>query len=291
MARPASLKGTWKHRDARPSPTVAASNAEHAIQLTRPLIPEDAWEATTGSEFEDSAMVEALTQSGLELCTSKGNEDHSVEWFSHPNTDRLLEEHKSAMLAMEEGNVLVYVGKVKRQENIVGSKLPLIKTQSILPLSAEEMADLLMDSSKVKIYNKMSLGRKDVRIFDKNTKIVCNLTQPPMSKSKMVSVTLMHSRALTDKDRLPSGPASGFVVVSRAVPGMVDEDLKDLPRNDILLGVNLVQDISPNECLMTAVTHVYSPALPVMLAKSMGVTSAVNFIRDIRASCEPVAAE
>jgi hypothetical protein len=80
------------------------------------------------------------------------------------------------------------------------------------------------------------------------------------------------------------------LVVSRAVPGMIEEELAELPRNDILLGVNLLQDLGPNECLMTAVTHVYSPVLPTMLARGMGVSSAINFIKDIRKVCEPVAA-
>lgn len=303
VTKPVSLKGTWRRRGevvddeltsesttstvTTEPPTI--SKKEHAIQLTRPLIPQDAFDATTGLEFSDPAMVEALVQSGLEMCTSQGDESSFVEWFSHPNTDKVLEEHSnSPMLAMEEGHVLVYVGRSKQQQGIVGSHLPIIKTQSILPLSAKEMAEVLMDSSKVKIYNKMSLGRKDVKIFNAKTKIVRNLTQPPMASSKMVSVTLMHSRALTNKDHMPtigsSTPTSGYIVVSRAVPGMVDEDLKDLTRNDILLGVNLLQDVGTNECLMTAVTHVYSPALPSMLAQSMGVSSAVNFVRDIRAA-------
>jgi hypothetical protein len=118
------------------------------------------------------------------------------------------------------------------------------------------------------------------------------LTQPPVAKSKMVTVTLMHSRRLTDMDPLPANTPykQGYLVVSRAVPGMIDEDLADLPRNDILLGVNLLQEISPNECLMTSVTHVYSPVLPTMLARSMGIKSAVDFVRDIRKSCVLVGA-
>eukprot|EP00536_Pseudo-nitzschia_multiseries_P003458 jgi/Psemu1/301972/fgenesh1_kg.53_\ len=143
------------------------------------------------------------------------------------------------------------------------------------------MADLLMDSSKVKIYNKMSVGRTDLRNLGEGTKVVCNLTKPPIAKSNMLSCTLMHSRRLVAE----GGEAPSYVVVSRALPGMVEDHQKDLPRNDILLGFNLLEDRGPNECLMTAVTHVYSPALPTMLAKKMGVSSAVNFVKDVRNSC------
>jgi hypothetical protein len=99
---------------------------------------------------------------------------------------------------------------------------------------------------------------------------------------------MMHSRKISTLTSPNGQPKDSYLVVSRAVPGMIDDELKDLPRNDILLGVNLLEDIGPDECIMTAVTHVYSPALPTMLAKSMGVSSAINFVKDIRKSCEGV---
>lgn len=237
------------------------------FELTQPLISQEAWDASTGREFQDERFVEALTHSGLDLCTTNAND--FVDWYPHPNTEKLLEEQQggSLLLAMqEEGDVLVYVGKAKK-EGVVGGHLPLIKTQSILPISAHDMATLLMDSTKVKIYNKMSLGRKDVKILNKNTKIVRNLIQPPMGGSKMFTITLMHSRKLHGNDPLPLNTTpykNGYIVVSRAVPGKMGEDkednndLADMTRNEILLGVNLLQDMGPNQCIMTAVTHVYS---------------------------------
>ena len=136
----------------------------------------------------------------------------------------------------------------------------------------------------------MSLGRKDVCVYDDCSKVVCNLTQPPITKSQMVSITFMHCHELGVEDRELLGKSDnkdGYIVVSRAVPGMIDDNLADLSRNDILLGVNLLQDIGQNECMMTAVTHIYSPALPTMLAKSMGVSSAINFVKDIRKAFVP----
>ena len=326
----------------KPQSTAATTtNTRHelALQLSQPLIPQEAWDrmmmmmTSRGDEEkdgdllgEDEEAVEALTKSGLQLCraatmtTSPTIDGHHakqknlVEWVPHPSTTKVLDDHgQNKEAALKEGNVLVYVGTIL-QENVVGGGLPMIKTESILPMAARDMANLLMDSSKVPIYNKMSLGRTDVKIIhNKNnkdptspffsiTKIVRNITRPPLAQSSMVSVTLMHSRPLRDDDHLVS--TDGFVVVSRAVPGMVGEEFQEMPRNDILMGVNVLQDRRiappvgnnehqqhqqqpPDECFMTAVTHVYSPALPKLLAKSMGVTSAVNFVRDIRESCRP----
>ena len=43
-----------------------------------------------------------------------------------------------------------------------------------------------------------------------------------------------------------------------------------------------MSDIPP-ETELTSVTHVYSPMIPVMLAKSAGVKGAIDFVKDIRA--------
>jgi hypothetical protein len=250
--------------------------------MTSPIVPLTiSFDGQTGEEFADAGTIDRLVASGLEMATQEKSD--WVEWKLHSSTKKLLEENNNDEMAiLEQGEVMVYVGKSKREGH--GSNLPIIKTKSLLPLAAEEMAELLMDSSRVKIYNKMSVGRTDVRTLGERTKVVCNLTKPPIAKSNMVSCTMMHSR------RLQQGgdSNSSYLVVSRATPGMVDDAMSDLPRNDILLGINLLEDRAPNECIMTAVTHIYSPALPTILAKKMGVSSAINFVKDIRSSCESV---
>ena len=255
--------------------------------VSNPIIASEAFKKMTGEEFEDPKVVDQLARSGFEMCTQEGTNNEWIHFKAHRDTEKILKEQDNMMSALKDGKILVYIGNAQKEG--FGSQLPIIKTISILPLSAQDMAELLLDSSKVKIYNKLSLGRKDVRTFGKNTKIVCNLTKPPVAKSSMVSVTLMHSRPLGEdyQNQLVKNK-EGYLVVSRAAPGMVDKDLADLPRNDILLGVNLLQNLGPDECLMTAVTHVYSPVLPTMLAKGMGVSSAINFVKDIRRACQPV---
>lgn len=282
----------------QPLPTTTTRTVEGITDdiraLTQPIVPISVnMEDQTGQEFANSDTMDLLADSGLQL--ARLDQSDWIEWKVHDSTKKLLKDHTEREL-LEQGEVLVYVGTAKSEGH--GSHLPIIKTKALLPLSAHDMANLLMDSSKVQIYNKMSLGRKDVQILAEGTKIVTNLTKPPIAKSSMVSCTLMHSRKLSTASTLQTKkqcaqtaataeetPHSTYLVVSRAVPGMIDDDLKDLPRNDILLGVNLLEDVGPNQCIMTAVTHVYSPALPTLLAKSMGVSSAINFVRDIRSAC------
>lgn len=102
----------------------------------------------------------------------------------------------------------------------------------------------------------------------------------------------MHARKLRPDDMklLPtnteSNASDGYIVVSRAVTGGKWASTKDsFVRNEILLGINLLQAIpgEPNKTKLTAVTHVYSPMVPLMLAKSAGMKGAVDFVRDIRA--------
>lgn len=261
-------------------------SASMDLEVSSPIIPQDVWNSLTGKEFEDPDAVDRFAESALKLAVTEAKNEW-VEWTEHKDTTKILEE-KDMMSALDQGEVLVYIGKAKKEG--YGSELPIVKTKSILPMSAREMAELLMDSNRVKIYNKLSLGRTDILQWGENTKVVRNLTKPPMTKSSMVSVTMMHSRPLKEKEQaLLSGESlEGYLVVSRAVPGMTDEGLADLPRNDILMGVNLLQDLGPDECMMTAFTHVYSPSLPKMLAQKLGVSSAIKFVKDIRGVCEPV---
>jgi hypothetical protein len=199
-----------------------------------------------------------------------------------------------------------------------GSELPIIKTVSVIRKSPKYLAELLMDSSKVKAYNKMSMGRTDVRILqdgidtlggkfgDGASKVVRNLTRPPLVSGIVEFVTCMHARRLRPDDfRLlgVSGDESnideerecrGYVVVSRAVLGGGESfasseddgiDGEKLVRNEILLGVNVLRAVpgEPDKTELTSVTHVYSPMIPLMLAKSAGVKGATDFVRDIRA--------
>jgi len=254
------------------------ATAVDTTAMTSPIVPLTiSFDGQTGEEFADPDTMDRLVASGLEMATQDPND--WIEWKAHSATKKLLEEHNhNEMVILEQGEVMVYIGRSKKEGH--GSKLPIIKTKSILPLAAEEMAELLMDSSRVRIYNKLSVGRTDVRTLGEGTKVVCNLTKPPIAKSNMVSCTLMHSRRLDQE--------GSHFVVSRAAPGMIDDAMSELPRNDILLGVNLLEDRGPDECIMTAVTHIYSPALPTILAKKMGVSSAINFVKDIRNSCASV---
>ena len=122
-------------------------------------------------------------------------------------------------------------------DDVDGSELPIIKTVSVIRKSPKYLAELLMDSSRLKLYNKMSLGRTDVRVFqsgidtvggpfgDGESKVVRNLSRPPLVSGIIEFVTCMHGRRLRPEDDGVLGgddgddSGDGYIVVSRAVLG------------------------------------------------------------------------
>lgn len=287
-----------------PSPTVLSG-------IIQQLVPCNIWNALTGREFFFPSVLSGLARMGIQTALFVETQEN-IEWNpADTKTRKLLEMNDKNVLrqALDDEDVLVWTGKFKMEGH--GSHLPIVKTASVLPMSPKEMASLLMDSSKVQSYNKMSLGRKDEVILQQGidtdaksgsmgiggeAKIVRNLTKPPLSKKLMEFVTIMYARRLESDDHVGVGimggnHQDGYVVVSRAVSGGQwgtlnrEGEESERTRSEILLGVNLIRSIpgESNKCEVIAVTHCNSPFVPKMLAGSVGVKGAVDFVRDVRA--------
>jgi hypothetical protein len=266
--------------------------------LAQPLMEQDTWEKIDGTEFQRyTELWTDLAVMGETIAT----QDESNEWidwnvFSASNNNKPLKTNDDG------GVVHVWTGK-SQKPNARGSTVPWIKTRSIIPYKPVEMVELLLDSERVQSYNKFSLGRRDCWVAStittmnsptseddtsmktpfSYTKIVQNRVQPPLGSKPMLSTTFMHAQpASSNNDNDIT-----WIVVSRAVGGNVfrDPDEPDIGQSEMLLGVNLVQPCSDdeNKCILTAVTHVYSPLVPSMLAERVGVKSAIKFVKDIRA--------
>jgi hypothetical protein len=132
---------------------------------TQPLIPKSAWASFQGNEFYYPESIEMLAQTGLRMAL--GNVE-VVDWTGEKKTLKFLQDHGSSSASLIEAlassqEVLAWSGKFTT--NGQGSELPVIKTMSVIDKSPQYLAELLMDSSKVKVYNKMSLGRSDEEVF------------------------------------------------------------------------------------------------------------------------------
>jgi hypothetical protein len=164
-----------------------------------------------------------------------------------------------------------------------GAKVPAVKARGFIPTPPRRIAELLMDSARVKSYNQMSLGRSDVAVFQAGidsstkalgkgeTKVVCNRTKPPLTSKVLTFNTLMHARELEGGE---------YIVVSRAVAPEQEATAKEL-KSEILLGVNVLVPVDGG-CKLTSVTHVDSPLVPSALAKSVGTKGARDFVLSMR---------
>jgi hypothetical protein len=238
--------------------------------LTQPLIPQSVWDRLQGDELQRfPELLDGLSDTGELLA----RHDTSNEWIR-------WKVHGSGGGSLDNGDILVWTGTSLK--DAYGVTVPWIKTRSILPLSAEDMVELLMDSDRVTTYNPWSLGRNDCWVAGREagslyqTKIVKNRVQPPMGAKAVASVTLLHAR--------PVATDGAWLVISRATGGNLypEPDQDSIGKSDILMGVNLLQPVDEDSCMLTAVTHAYSAAVPAMLAERLSVKGAITFIKDIR---------
>jgi len=69
-------------------------------------------------------------------------------------------------------------------------------------------------------------------------------------------------------------------------PDGISNNEEEYSKSEILLGVNLLEPCGQNSLKMISITHVYFPVLPTLVAKRVGIKSAINFVNDIRGVCK-----
>lgn len=192
-------------------------------------------------------------------------------------------------VALDEKEVLVWSGTFKH--GLYGSELPAIRSCGIINVNPKDLIQLLVDSSRVKEYNKLCLGRTDLLVLQENmddtgvfggvTKIMKTETKLPMIRKSLCFTTLLHARELHD--------GSGYNLVTRAVTlPEKKEDLANGLKSEILLGVTIIKRIQghENKCFFVAVNHLRSPMVPMLIAKRIGLQAAVGFVQDLRTCCK-----
>jgi len=158
-------------------------------------------------------------------------------------------------------------------------------------------------------------NNKDESIFRGEVKVICSKSKPPVVKNIIELVSLMCAREIIPgKDVIADNRNNmrGFLVVTRAVIKGEENDgnkedaqgssggsskgkkkknakgEKSL-KSEMLLGLNFVRYIdddveeSCSRAEFTTLTQIYSPMVPMIIGKRIGLSSAVNFIRDIQA--------
>jgi len=243
-----------------------------------------------GNSEHTGIIIDALAKVGYDCATDEG-----PRWTPIKETEQILAQRKATSWKHAEGaEILVWTGKF--DHGGYGSDLPVVKARGNIRTNAKHLVELLLDSTRVKEYNKISQGRKDEYCFDRGqteidgeAKIVRSLSKPPMIKP-IEMLSLLHARKLDGG----CGEVKGYLVVSRSiwetchVPPSAAANISsgDVNRSEMLLGVNLIRALDESSCEFTTVTHVSSSNVPMWIAKKVGLTAASNFIRDIKALYE-----
>jgi hypothetical protein len=260
-----------------------------------------------------SAVVNALFEIGFESAM-----DDSERWVPERTTAIILNQRTQQLLkndGHDRGPMGPWPNAACGDEVLVwtaqcghdgyGSEYPMVRARGLLPTSAYDMIELLLDSNRVKEYNKMSLGRENEHFFAKGVhnpskcpktnihgeaKIVRSRSQPPVVRKPVELRLFLHAR------RLDSGngdEGAKYLTIGRSVweneDGTVDAEATEATRCEMLLSVNLIRDVSyrgEKWCEITSLTHGVSPGIPIFIARKAALMAAEKYIKDIRAVFE-----
>jgi hypothetical protein len=259
--------------------------------------------ATSNFIFVDhyvTAILENLSKLGYRYVT-----DESKRFVPTRDTERILSGYKHNGInggpkdwidpwsVVHGTDILIWMGS--SDHNGYGSKGPVCKARGLIKTSPRKLVEFILDSTRIKEYNKMSQGRDDLVIFQDDLDItaedspagfagVCKIVRSrnkPKLLPKTIEITsLLHARAVEN------APGT-YLIVNRSV---FDNDsgalknTKDTIVSEMLLGVNLIRPIDDTHQVseFSSVTHIYSPNVPEMLTKRVAPSGAHNMIKDIQ---------
>ena len=256
--------------------------------------------------------------------------DESNRWNATSSTDKVLKKRakelkKSGVSTISSDIIIspswqnpacgkdVFVWSSKCTRKGHGSDYPVVKSRGLIPATAKEVVDLIIDSSRVMEYNKTSIGREDEHILTQDlkssihsldykcskinvpgeAKIMCSKSQIPLTRKTLEFKTLFYARQLSSDDGIDINGVA-YITVGRSVwetpEGTSDGADTSSTRCEILLSVNLIREVKSLNgekwCELTCINHGVSPGIPMFIGKQVALTAAENYIKDIRAVFE-----
>jgi hypothetical protein len=280
---------------------MGSSQHETASSISSCSIP--ATNKSTGEFFfidhDVTTVLDNLSRLGYDMAT-----DESDRFTPTSHTERKLASYGPSESSLNDwpvrpwkaaqGNdVLVWTGGVEHDG--FGSDWPVVKARGIVQAPPLELLEFLLDSSKIKQYNKISQGREDLLVIQKGVhttaaesdlglsgaaKIIKSLNKPRLLPKAIEMLSLMYSQPLAN------APDS-YMTVTRSV---FEDDsgehkiTRSTIRFEMMLGVTLIRPVDADHKVseLTYIAHVYSPGVPEMLAKRAAPSSAANMIKDVQ---------
>jgi hypothetical protein len=235
--------------------------------------------------------VEALAEAGLMAISNE------TLWKADKKTERVIQGRNYTTSCRTHPQILDYEGTSKDTDVLIwsgkfshcGHDIPVYRSSGIIAMDADELIHLLLDSSRIHEYNKVSEGRTDEIIYTNDlcasegiTKVVRSKSKPPIVSKSLEFTSLMHARRLTAAD----GHGKGYILVTRGVT--LRNEKSDQYSPEILLNVSLIKEIDglSKKCEMINMNYVSMPIIPSFLVKKLGYNGAISFFNDLRSLCD-----
>ena len=163
--------------------------------------------------------------------------------------------------------------------DVEGSEFPVVKANAMVQAPVSEVVDMIDDSSRIKEYNKYTLGREDIAKVDAKTKVMYNRAKVPMVSRAHDFCSLSHKRQMRD---------GSVLIVTTAIDHPKRPVSDKYIRSRILLGLTVCKPgkDDPEVTDFTTVTHIMSGGVPVMVADKLSAKNAIDFILNVREAIE-----
>lgn len=198
--------------------------------------------------------------------------DESVQYLSKDAVWEWMGEESNVMVWKLKNSSL----KLKKDDH----DWPCVKSTTIINIDATTLMEYLLDSSKVKEYNKYSAGREDIEHISSKTKIVWNKLNIPRGIKPYDFCTLLHSYSNPLKNEI--------ILLSKCVNHASVPVHKSYSRSEKIIGINILRKLSDDKdsgnCRteMTCISHQRYANTPVFMIEKSMMRGKVNYLKRLR---------
>jgi hypothetical protein len=157
---------------------------------------------------------------------------------------------------------------------------PCVKSTTIINIDAETLMEYLLDSAKVKEYNKYSAGRLDIELLSSKSKIVWNTMNIPKVIKPYDFCTLLH---------FYSNPLGNeLILVSKCMNHALVPMHKGYSRSEKIMGLNVLKKLSNDKengnhrTEITCISHQRYANTPVFMIEKSMMRGKVNYLKKLR---------
>jgi len=196
----------------------------------------------------------------------------SLEWNPLGNTLKLLQKQGKANIDKE---ILIWQANSNSSASFCFSDVPLFKGQGVINMSTTSLFHLLLDSKRVKEYNKLSLGRKDLVVLHdqyKWTKVTQSTTQIPVFGKPTIHLTIL-IHAIEWKN--------GYFIISRSLSSSGKDPC------EVLWNINALFSLATDKTKLVVINQVRSNLIPRFLTAKAGIKGITDLFNDLNKLCEP----